>query len=263
MRERAGSPTFRHLARQAHFSVSTLAEATAGRRLPSDQVVRALAAACGEVPDQWSARLAEAARPTQPVTDEAVSPTAVDSAPDRPESSRRGHRLWWAAAALALFTAGGASGLALAGTDSTPPAAQPSPHQPAPTADDGSDPVAAQCTGDAQLIDKAPVTESGVVVGALELKFSPRCDAGWARIYLYPEGVADGLSASLAAVTVTAADGTSSGFAFRLRAQQPAYTDVIMPHGGCLRATATITPAGSPPLAAAIPCTAVPVTPAT
>ncbi|MEV4517440.1 hypothetical protein AB0K00_51855 [Dactylosporangium sp. NPDC049525] len=56
LREQAGSPGYRLLARRAHFSASTLAEAAKGDRLPSREVTLAYAAACGGDPDEWLAR---------------------------------------------------------------------------------------------------------------------------------------------------------------------------------------------------------------
>jgi transcriptional regulator with XRE-family HTH domain len=61
LREQAGSPSYRDLARRTHFSASTLAEAVSGRRLPSVAVVRALATAYGANPDEWATKLARAA----------------------------------------------------------------------------------------------------------------------------------------------------------------------------------------------------------
>lgn len=65
LREAAGSPSFRHLARMTHYSASTLAEATAGHRLPTEAVVKAFVTACGQDPDPWVSevnRIAAAAR---------------------------------------------------------------------------------------------------------------------------------------------------------------------------------------------------------
>lgn len=45
--------TYEQLARRTNFSTSTLQEATAGRRLPTNHVTRALVAACGGDVDAW------------------------------------------------------------------------------------------------------------------------------------------------------------------------------------------------------------------
>ncbi|MET7419403.1 hypothetical protein [Dactylosporangium sp. NPDC005555] len=56
LREQAGSPGYRVLARRAHFSASTLAEAAKGDRLPSRDVTVAYAVACGGDAGEWAAR---------------------------------------------------------------------------------------------------------------------------------------------------------------------------------------------------------------
>ncbi|MCM2394130.1 helix-turn-helix domain-containing protein [Streptomyces albipurpureus] len=62
LRESAGRITYREMARRAGYSVSTLAHAAAGERLPSLPVVRAYAAVCGGDAGEWEARWHEATR---------------------------------------------------------------------------------------------------------------------------------------------------------------------------------------------------------
>jgi hypothetical protein len=57
LRVQAGSPSFRNLAKVTNYSSSSLADATSGRRLPSEAVVRALVEACGADPAPWLAEL--------------------------------------------------------------------------------------------------------------------------------------------------------------------------------------------------------------
>lgn len=64
LRQKAGSPTYRAMARQASYAAPTLSAAAAGDRLPSPAVTRAYALACGGDPDTWERRLAEAAEET-------------------------------------------------------------------------------------------------------------------------------------------------------------------------------------------------------
>ncbi|WP_225846691.1 hypothetical protein [Streptomyces sp. HPF1205] len=56
LREKAGAPPYRKLARTAHFSSTTLADAAAGRRLPSLPVTLAYVRACGGDQAQWEER---------------------------------------------------------------------------------------------------------------------------------------------------------------------------------------------------------------
>ncbi|MEU4743692.1 hypothetical protein AB0G02_24945, partial [Actinosynnema sp. NPDC023658] len=61
LRERAGSPTYRRLARDAHYSAAALSEAANGRRLPSLAVTVAYVRACGGDVVAWESRWRELA----------------------------------------------------------------------------------------------------------------------------------------------------------------------------------------------------------
>ncbi|MCE6998125.1 hypothetical protein LZG04_25495 [Saccharothrix sp. S26] len=61
LREKAGSPTYRELARSAHYSAASLSEAAAGRKLPSLDVTLAFVRACGGDVDEWRQRWKEVA----------------------------------------------------------------------------------------------------------------------------------------------------------------------------------------------------------
>ncbi|WP_034483483.1 AAA family ATPase [Actinomadura oligospora] len=61
LRDEAGGITYRAMAAQAHYSTATLADAAAGRRLPSREVAVAYATACGGDPDLWAVRWEEVA----------------------------------------------------------------------------------------------------------------------------------------------------------------------------------------------------------
>ncbi|HEU5470443.1 MAG TPA: hypothetical protein VFV67_07305 [Actinophytocola sp.] len=56
LRHRAGSPGYRELARVAHYSPTTLAQAARGEALPSLPVTLAYVRACGGDPEAWEAR---------------------------------------------------------------------------------------------------------------------------------------------------------------------------------------------------------------
>ncbi|GIH24956.1 hypothetical protein Aph01nite_32660 [Acrocarpospora phusangensis] len=61
LRRAAGNPGYRELARRAHYSATTLAEAAGGGRLPSLQVTLAYVRACGGNVQDWQARWTAAA----------------------------------------------------------------------------------------------------------------------------------------------------------------------------------------------------------
>ncbi|MEU8421525.1 hypothetical protein AB0C15_11675 [Micromonospora sp. NPDC048835] len=65
VREHAGNPSYRLLARRAHYSASTLADAAKGDRLPSLEVTLAYAQACGGDLAEWRARWSAAAEATK------------------------------------------------------------------------------------------------------------------------------------------------------------------------------------------------------
>lgn len=56
LRRQAGSPTYRALAAQTHFSATTLSEAAGGRKPPTLPVLLAYVRACGGDADVWQAR---------------------------------------------------------------------------------------------------------------------------------------------------------------------------------------------------------------
>ncbi len=71
LRRKVGNPTYRELSALAHYSVASLSEAAAGRKLPSLQVTLAYVRACdGDVADwedRWHGLAAELAATTEPV----------------------------------------------------------------------------------------------------------------------------------------------------------------------------------------------------
>ncbi|GLY52546.1 hypothetical protein Lesp01_62020 [Lentzea sp. NBRC 102530] len=56
LRADAGTPTYRELARRAHFSVPTLSDATGGRELPGLDVTLPYVRACGGDDQAWTQR---------------------------------------------------------------------------------------------------------------------------------------------------------------------------------------------------------------
>lgn len=66
LREKAGSPTYRELARRAHYSAASLSDAAAGRKLPSIAVTLAYVRACAGDAGEWERRWQEVAAEQQP-----------------------------------------------------------------------------------------------------------------------------------------------------------------------------------------------------
>ncbi len=79
LREKAGRPGYRELARRAHFSATSLSEAAGGRRLPTLAVTLAYVAACGGSGPEWEERWRRAARETSPVNGPGAAEDAVEA----------------------------------------------------------------------------------------------------------------------------------------------------------------------------------------
>ncbi|MEU7552271.1 helix-turn-helix transcriptional regulator [Streptomyces sp. NPDC044571] len=56
LRRQAGNPSYRTMAKRAHYSVATLSEAARGLHKPSLKVTLAYVAACGGDPEPWTRR---------------------------------------------------------------------------------------------------------------------------------------------------------------------------------------------------------------
>jgi transcriptional regulator with XRE-family HTH domain len=262
LRVQAGSPSFRQLARLTNYSSSTLADATSGRRLPTEPVLKALVSACGADPAAWLDELSQlAANAAQPPPGPQLPGGLTKN-----QTGRRPRTPLAVAAGLAIFGAGAATGWALAPASATSgsqgagvPALAGTP-APAPTSrvTDGTDPGTGHCKADARLVDRAPVMRGSQQIGALDLLYSPWCGAGWAMIYLYP-----GQPTMIGEVSVRAGDGRDSSFANPLVKQVDDYTDVIVPgHGGCLGAYGRVYQQGLPLMTASVPCEAPTFNPA-
>lgn len=107
LREKAGNPTYRILARKAGYSPATLSEAARGQRRPSLDVTLAYVGACGGDPDEWRLRwhdLAEADTGTATTADAGTEPAdpadAAAPAEPAPQPSPTRSRRWMRPAVL-------------------------------------------------------------------------------------------------------------------------------------------------------------------
>ncbi|MBN6056768.1 hypothetical protein JYK22_32875, partial [Nonomuraea sp. RK-328] len=76
LRRKAGDPTYRQLARRAHYSAATLSEAAAGRRLPTLAVTLAYVRACGGDEAEWEERWRRISEERAEPGDDGASPYA-------------------------------------------------------------------------------------------------------------------------------------------------------------------------------------------
>jgi hypothetical protein len=77
---RAGIPSYREVARRAHFSHTTIAEAAGGKALPTLEVTRGFVSACSEHLEEWEERWQRIDRLRQTVE-------AVDAVPSLPSAA--------------------------------------------------------------------------------------------------------------------------------------------------------------------------------
>lgn len=87
LREKAGNPPYRELARLAHYSSTTLSDATGGRRLPSLAVTLAFVSACGGDRDEWERRWHSLTMDTQAPAGPVDNAPYVGLAAYRPEDA--------------------------------------------------------------------------------------------------------------------------------------------------------------------------------
>ena len=260
LRARAGSPSFREMGRAVNYAPSTLSDAVSGKRLPTRAVVEAFARACDADPQEWGERWARAvgenaglpAAGEQPET--AIDPPAAESEPEPQLRSRRGRTVPRDAALVVLTAAIAATVTWFAsprGSASTPAAAAGPTATPSAftTPADGQDPAAVGCGTDTVVLGESQVKIGPAASGTLELKYSPRCQAGWARFYLNPNS-----TPMFAEVRVQASDGRASAFAYLAQGTMPVYTDLLHPGDGCLKASLIVHPPNQDPITAATPC---------
>jgi hypothetical protein len=201
LREKAGSPPYRRLAEQAHFSKATLADAARGHRLPTLEVTLAYVEACGGDAEQWRARwhevrselrlppLPEPQPFAEPITEPLTEPPAEPPAEPTGERTRaRRVPLLPVLGALALLTviAVTVTVAVLAGDGSAPRPSEPVARFAGSSVPvgDNADPKETGCSYDAAVatIDSIEVnTSDRHFLGVAELRYSPRCRAAWGR----------------------------------------------------------------------------------
>jgi hypothetical protein len=246
LREKAGHSSYRELARTACYSPTALSRAAAGSELPSLEVTLAFAQACGGDRQEWTARWERAAQAVSaavppearpaggpaaagPAAEVTAGPGSSPAGGSRTSQGRR--RALWLAAAGAV--AGVLLWAVLAGGFWAGNVA------------DGANSSQAGCAAGSRVLDSQPVrTPAGAVLGTIELRYSPRCAAGWARFIPAP-GLRQ-LPPPLITVQITRpADGKSYQSRYRYTGAN-VRSRLLLLHQACLQATATITQPGQP-----------------
>jgi hypothetical protein len=248
IRHNAGSPSYQELARKTKYSTSVLSRAAGGREFPSLPVTLAYARACGADTAHWQIRWETLAQQLS-----MAAPTSIGLATQPPKRfGRHGGRTLAVAGILTAVAAMAGLWAQFA------PAAKPSP---APSASagrqapriwrppqDGADPKAAGCALGAVTIAAAairaaqPVTAAGqtfaagTVLGTIELRYSARCQAAWARViptvrFDHP------LSGREILGVIRPADGAAAPF--QPGEVEEAYSDLLRTGRGCISAYTT------------------------
>ncbi|MFJ8463265.1 helix-turn-helix domain-containing protein [Streptomyces swartbergensis] len=188
------------LATKTTFSKSSWERYLNGRTLPPRQAVQELCRLAGEpegrclalwelAESEWSGRAAPTTRPQRPTPAPTQTPApsetpAPRSAEVRPAAGGRGAVMAILASVCAIAAGGLSVALVLlAGQSADPRPSPPSPSAPAPrcraAACEGRSPMHMRC-GAAPLTLASHRTSTGA---HLELRYSEKCEAGWARMW--------------------------------------------------------------------------------
>lgn len=257
LRDRAGSPPYRELARRAHYSATTLSVACSGLKLPSLDVTLALVRACGGDEAAWRQRWEQAAGAVQ-------VGTAGQAKPGAELARRRWPWLRWtgiavASAAAALALAGLAGAYQPAPSAAVPPDLRSA--WPAVSAgyigvsrcDPGSRPVlSTRVTLPRPVRLAGRNLPAGTLVGTVDLMYSARCSEGWP--HFSPSPVFFGAPGALTLRSRSSPDGATN--------TSPRYNVIRFADGepmltvlGCVDAEVTIrVGARGPALVAATNC---------
>ena len=243
LRLEAGSPTFIKLQHDAEISRSVLSEAFGGKRLPSartvDRIVRALD---GDAAEWVRRRDAIAAAPDEEGAEPADDPVDDVEVGGAPAAQARPIATWTQRTAVMAIVGAFIVGLLLSGgvswaisssvveqakvaaaqavrdeiaNSSANPRAQINVHN-------GVDPALTQCVNDAEVATASSRSNHTLV----EIIWSNKCYAGWARITRYDEQVS-GNSMTVAIYPDTAAHGPDRQTATEPNVQS-AYTTLLV-----------------------------------
>lgn len=168
--------TLEALAHSSRISRSVVADALKGEKLPTVRTVAAIARACDQDPKEFLSRRSHVARlqpaKTPPVDSVPEAPRASEVVPEDPVTGVRKVPWWW----LLVACAGGAA-LALASVLVLPALTHGTAPEDAIVAS-GQDPADTECIDDAKVAASKTHDDNYF----LEILYSDRCDAAWARV---------------------------------------------------------------------------------
>ena len=259
LREDAGRPPYRQLARTAYYSHSALSQAAAGRELPSLAVTLAFVEACGGDRQEWTARWQAAAAASGVVTALPEVPAASDAPATATRQSNQARLDWIRRARWRLLSMAGLA--AVAGClwawpgyrGMTPPVvAGPAGGLSAPVFD-GASPEVARCdVGSGELGSRSVLAGNGGLLGMVQLRYSRRCAAVWARFV--PSPALSGAGAvTITLELVRRSDGKTEVSSLRYTGR-PQRSDLLLLHVGCAQGSVKITRSGRAVASATTTC---------
>ena len=262
LRESAGNPPFRQMARRAHYSATTLSVACSGTSLPSLEVTLAFVNACDGPVEHWRRRWQDADGMADMPASGSTDPGSPGEQGQRPKPdsglARRGTRFGAVATApvslrgrfgppalLAIAAVAGATGW-WAGH---PAAAQSGLGRPESSALHQLYVGVSPCDVGAVILSQADLTlptrmriagrdyPAGTLVGVVALRFSPRCALAWTR-FVPARELASAHAGSLTISSRRVADGATS--ALTMSPVVAAEGDPVLTVPGCVIAQATV-----------------------
>ena len=233
LRREAGSPSYRKLAKQAHYSPSALSQAANGRSMPSLEVTRGFVRACGGDVAEWERRWHELNVADIPDGEREHDLPASDLL-EQPARARRAvpRNLW---RGLLILAAVGICAVAIT-VASLPPRHQPGQANPVA---DGSDPGRAGCGTDAVTMATVRVHfPASQLSGEVELRYSPHCRAAWGR-FEPADGWNPGPGTMVTVWTVRPADQATQSYSVEFGGEA-IIGNMLMTARGCVLAEVTM-----------------------
>ena len=256
LRQNAGSPSYRQLSKQVHYSPSALSQAANGRSMPSLGVTLGFVKACGGDVDEWEFRWRMLNADGSPDGEHANAPSVRCDLPEQPlpaevstpASPRHGVSRYLrtglltaaaiavCAVAITVLVGGFGSKKGPATVASVSPLSQPGRADPVA---DGSDPGRAGCGTDAVSMAMARVHfPADQLSGDIELRYSPHCHAAWGR-FEPADGWNPGPGTMVTVWTIRPADQATQSYSVEFGGET-IIGNMLMTARGCVAAEVTM-----------------------
>ncbi|HEX6526198.1 MAG TPA: helix-turn-helix domain-containing protein [Streptosporangiaceae bacterium] len=244
LRQQAGSPSYRQLARQAHYSPSALSQAANGRAMPTLEVTLGFVRACGGDVADWERRwqaLNAAINVNGQESRDGV-PEILECAPgsDAPRTRQPVFRYLRIGLTVVTFAVASTDLAVRLATTTGPPAAASSQllGKAEPIAD-GSDPNRSGCgTGAVTMAMTRVHFPTDQLSGEVELRYSPHCHSAWGRFEPAP-GWKPGPGTMVTVWTIRPADQATQSYSVEFGGET-IIGNMLMTARGCVTAEVTV-----------------------